>query len=161
MSPKVAQSVFLLFNLIAVLAVAYVVHDIVNVTSELAGKQPVIPLDTGISYLLLMSVFWLLSLVQFVGRRNKQHFIIRWSNQLVISWFITTLLLAYFIPVLLQGRLQQAGYIPCDDPQVVSRISRGASLIFVHGQVYHAADVQPVTQPEQVCELFASGLSTQ
>lgn len=161
MSPKVAQRVFLLFNLIAVLAVAYVVHDIVFVTSELANKQPVIPLDTGISYLLLMSVFWLLSLVQFVGRRNKQHFMIRWSNQLVIGWFIATLLLAYFIPVLLQGRLQQAGYIPCDDPQVVSRISRGASLIFVHGQAFSAQDSQPVIQPEQVCELFASGLSTQ
>jgi len=160
MSPKVAQRVFLLFNVVAVLVVAYVVRDIVNVTSELAGKQPVIPLDTGIGYLLLMSVFWLLSLVQFVGRRNKQHFVIRWSNQLVIGWFIATLLLAYFIPVLLQGRLQQAGYIPCDDPQVVSRISRGASLIFVHSQAFSASDSQPSTH-SAVCELFASSLSTQ
>lgn len=118
-------------------------RDIVSVTSELAVKQPVIPLDIGIGYLLLMSVFWLLSLVQFVGRRNKQHFVIRWSNQQGIGWFIATLLLAYFIPVLLQGRLQQAGYIPCDDPQVVSRISRGASLIFVHGQVFSASGSQP------------------
>jgi uncharacterized membrane protein len=78
MSPEVAQRVFLLFNLVAVLAITYVVHDIVLVTSELANKQPVIPLDTGISYLLLMSVFWLLSLVQFVGRRNKQHFMTNW-----------------------------------------------------------------------------------
>jgi hypothetical protein len=156
MSPEVAQRIFLLFNLVAVLAVAYFVHDIVFVTSELANKQPVIPLDTGISYLLLMSVFWLLSLVQYVGRRNKQHFVIRWSNQLVIGWFIATLLLAYFIPVFLQARLQQAGYIPCDDAQVVSKISRGASLIFVHGQAYPPSDSQPATQPEQVCELFAS-----
>ncbi|WP_040551947.1 hypothetical protein [Rheinheimera nanhaiensis] len=160
MSPKVAQRVFLLFNLVAVLVVAYVVRDIVNVTSELAGKQPVIPLDTGIGYLLLMSVFWLLSLVQFVGRRNKQHFVIRWSNQLVIGWFMATLLLAYFIPALLQERLQQAGYIPCDDPQVVSRISRGASLIFLHGQAFSASDSQPSTH-SAVCELFASSLSTQ
>lgn len=160
MSPEVAQRIFLLFNLVAVLAIAYVVHDIVFVTSELTNKQPVIPLDTGISYLLLMSVFWLLSLVQFVGRRNKQHFVIRWSNQLVIGWLIATLLLAYFIPVVIQGRLQQAGYIPCDDPQVVSRISRGASLIFVHSQAYPASDSQLSTH-SAMCELFVFGLSTE
>ena len=150
MSPIVAQRVFLLFNLIAVLAVAYVVNDIIAVTSGLAEQWPVIPLDTGISYLLLMSVFWLLSLTQFVGRRNKQHFVFRWSNQLVIGWFIATLLLAYVIPLILQQQLRQAGYIACDDPQVVSRVSRGASLIFVHSQA---------TTTEQVCELIASGRS--
>lgn len=150
MSPIVAQRVFLLFNLIAVLAVAYVVNDIIAVTSGLAELWSVIPLDTGISYLLLMSVFWLLSLIQFVGRRNKQHFVIRWSNQLVIGWFIATLLLAYVIPLILQQQLRQAGYIACDDPQMVSRVSRGASLIFVHSQA---------TTTEQVCELIASGRS--
>lgn len=150
MSPIVAQRVFLLFNLIAVLAVAYVVNDIIAVTSGLAEQWSVIPLDTGISYLLLMSIFWLLSLIQFVGRRNKQHFVIRWSNQLVIGWFIATLLLAYVIPLILQQQLRQAGYIACDDPQVVSRVSRGASLIFVHSQA---------TTTEQVCELIASGRS--
>ena len=150
MSPIVAQRVFLLFNLSAVLAVAYVANDIIAVTSGLAEQWSVIPLDTGISYLLLMSVFWLLSLIQFVGRRNKQHFVIRWSNQLVIGWFIATLLLAYVIPLILQQQLRQAGYIVCDDPQMVSRVSRGASLIFVHSQA---------TTTEQVCELIASGRS--
>lgn len=161
MSPIVAQRVFLLFNLIAVLAVAYVANDIIAVTSGLAEQWSVIPLDTGISYLLLMSVFWLLSLIQFVGRRNKQHFVIRWSNQLVIGWFIATLLWAYVIPLILQQQLRQAGYIACDDPQVVSTISRGASLIFVDTQAFSASDSQPAIQSEHVCELYASGLSTQ
>jgi len=156
MSAIVAQRVFLLFNLIAVLAVAYVVHDIVSVTSKLTEQQPVIPLDTGISYLLLMSVFWLLSLIQFIGLRNKQHFIFKWSNQLVIGWFIAALLLAFVIPEYLQQQLNQAGYMRCEDPQVISRVSRGASLIFVHSQAISAQSSQFATTPDQVCELVTS-----
>lgn len=156
MSPTVAQRVFLLFNLLAVLAVVYAVHDIVSVASKLIKQEPLIPLDTGISYLLLMSVFWILSLIQFIGLRNKQHFILKWSNQLVISWFIAALLLAYVIPLMLQQQLNRAGYMPCKDPQVVSRVSRGASLIFVHSQIVSEQSPQLAGRQEQVCEIVTS-----
>ena len=123
---------FIAFNIIAVMAVGYVVYDLIAVNTAIDQLLLTVRYDTGTSYMLLMSVFFLFSAIEYAGAKNKLLWVRSYSNQLVIGWFIASLILAYFIPVVMQSRLEKAGYVACDNPQVISRVSRGKSLIFVH-----------------------------
>ncbi|HEY9051240.1 MAG TPA: hypothetical protein VIQ03_06825 [Gammaproteobacteria bacterium] len=134
MTQKTAQIIFIIFNILAVVAVGYAAYDFINIISSIQTDKDVIPFDTATYYLLLMSVFWVLSLIQYKGIRNEKAKILKYANQLLIAWFLIMLMLANLIPYYLTHKLEEAGYVGCDDPREVSRVGRGASyLYFKHG----------------------------
>lgn len=152
---------FIAFNIIAVMAVGYVVYDLIAVNAAIENLQPTVRYVTGTSYMLLMSVFFLFSAIEYAGAKNTLLWVRRYSNQLVIGWFIATLILAYFIPVVVQSRLEKAGYVACDNPQVISRVSRGKSLIFVHENAFSGLNQDTSGQAESVCQRFAESMARQ
>ena len=50
---------FIAFNIIAVMAVVYVVYDLIAVNGAIENLKPTVRYVTGTSYMLLMSVFFL------------------------------------------------------------------------------------------------------
>lgn len=152
---------FIAFNIIAVMAVVYVVYDLIAVNAAIENLKPTVRYVTGTSYMLLMSVFFLFSAIEYAGAKNKLLWVRSYSNQLVIGWFIATLILAYFIPVVMQSRLEKAGYVACDNPQVISRVSRGKSLIFVHKNAFPRPAVETNGKAESVCHRFAESMARQ
>ncbi|MBZ9612621.1 hypothetical protein I4W93_013540 [Rheinheimera sp. MA13] len=143
------------------MAVVYVVYDLITVNSAIENLKPTVRYVTGTSYMLLMSVFFLFSAIEYAGAKNKLLWVRSYSNQLVIGWFIATLILAYFIPVVMQSRLEKAGYVACDNPQVISRVSRGKSLIFVHKNAFPRPAGGTNGQAESVCHRFVESMTRQ
>jgi len=70
MNPKLAQILFIITNLIAVPVVGYAFYEFFIVKTALANGEQQIPFDSGTYYLLLGSIFWVLLVVQIVGKRN-------------------------------------------------------------------------------------------
>lgn len=131
MTGKTAQKIFIIFNLLAFVAVGYAVSDFIFVLSSIRAEQDVIPFDTGVFYLLLMSIFWVMSIIQFSGHRNEQSKILKYANQLAIGWFLFMMLLANLVPYYLTLKLEDAGYVGCDDPKEISRVGRGESYLYI------------------------------
>ena len=131
MNQKTAQIIFIIFNILALFAVGYAVNDLLFVLSSIKEQSNVIPFDTGTYYLLLMTVFWVLSIIQYFGIRNKQSKMLKHGGLVVIGWFVFTLLLANAFPYYLTNKLEKAGYERRDDPNEISRVSRGASYLYV------------------------------
>lgn len=71
MTQKSAQVIFIIFNFLAIFSVTYAAYDFINITSAVKKQEEIIPFDSGTYYLLLMSVFWLLSVIQYAGLKNK------------------------------------------------------------------------------------------
>jgi hypothetical protein len=130
MDKKTAQILFVVFNILAILAVGYCIVDYIDISQAIDDKLPAIPFDTGTYYLLLMSVFWVLAVVQILGVRNKSNSAPKWAGAWLLGWFIFCLLLANVIPYQLTQSLIASGYVPCDNPAEISRVSRGESNIY-------------------------------
>lgn len=130
MDKKTAQIIFVVLNIIAVPAVGYGIYDYISVSSAIAQGSNIIPFDSGTYYLFLMSLFWVLSIIQMIGLKNPQQQPPRYSNQIVIFWFVAMLIVANLIPYNLQQKFEMAGYTKCDDPREISRISRGESSVY-------------------------------
>lgn len=152
---------FIAFNVIAVMVVGYVVYDLIAVNTAIEHLQPTVRYVTGTSYMLLMSVFFLFSAIEYSGATSKLLWLRRYANQLVVGWFITTLALAFCIPLVMQHRLDNAGYVACNNPQVISRVSRGKSLIFVHKNAFSGGCQETNVQAKLVCQLFAESIVSQ
>ena len=133
MSPRTAQVVFIVFNILAIFAVAYVLKNYIEVNNAISGKVPVIPFDTGTYYLLLMSVFWWMSVLQFVGSRNGKSSLLKYGNQILVVWFVLMLMLANMIPFSITNKMETAGYVKCEDSREISRVSKGESSYFTLG----------------------------
>ena len=80
-----------------------------------------------------MSIFWVLSFIQFAGLRNADSKVLTYANPVVVLWFIGILILANVFPYYLHSRFESAGHIKCKDPREISRASRGESRIYVKG----------------------------
>jgi len=132
MNQKTAQIIFVIFNLLALPIVAFTGYEFCTVNAAINQKNEIIPFDTGIYYLLLASVFWIMALIQTVGKRGEQgaKLVEKYASMILIGWFIFMLAAANAIPYYLQGRIQNLGYYTCDDPKEISRIARGSSIIY-------------------------------
>jgi len=130
MTQKTAQLIFIIFNIIALFAVAYTIYDFINVINAIEAQVRVIPFDSGTYYLLLMSVFWVLSIIQYAGLKNKQARLLKYGNQFLVAWFLLMLLLANLIPSYLSSTLEKADYVKCVDPREISRIAKGESSYY-------------------------------
>lgn len=156
MKPKTAQLVFVFLNILAFFAVAYLVYDIYRVEQALQ-QQPVIEYDSGISALLLMSIFWLLSLVQYTGLKHKTSVIYRHAGLLLMGWFIGSVIVAYLIPFVQKNRFEHAGYFSCSNPASISRVSRGSSLIYVRLEQPYPTGLSNSQKNELTCAFLATG----
>ena len=133
MTQKTAQIIFVIFNLLAILAVAYAAYDFISVSDAIEIGEKIVPFDSGTYYLLLMSLFWVLSIIQYAGLKNKHARLLKHGNQFLVGWFLFMLLLANLIPNYLSNKLEDAGYIECVDPKEISRVSKGKSSLYIKG----------------------------
>lgn len=133
MTEKNAQIIFVILNFVAVILVLMALNEFLSIFSALKVKASRIPFDGGVYYLLLMSVFWLMSIIQFYGKRNKQSFWYKHASKIIITWFVFCLILANVIPVYLKNKLSGAGYTECVSPDYIPRATNYESLIFVLG----------------------------
>ena len=131
MSQRTAQIILWVINLLALAGAVWCVQDFIRVRYAIQAGMDSIPFDSGRYYVLLATVFWVLTLIQYVGLKRGVAAISGWAAPATIVWFAGTLALAYFVPSFMSDELTSAGYHAVDDPSEVSRISRGASLIFV------------------------------
>ncbi|MCG8427117.1 MAG: hypothetical protein MI754_07170 [Chromatiales bacterium] len=130
MSKTTAYIIIGLFNILAFPAVIYAIYTAVAVHQGIRQGDEAIPLDTGTYYLLLLSIFWIFTIIEIAGRKGNGKSVQHWAGPLVLGWFIGGLALANIIPYWLEQSLTDAGYIPCHDPAEISRVSRGESLIY-------------------------------
>jgi len=131
MTQKTAQVIFIIFNILAIFSVTYALYDFINITSAVKKQEEIILFDSGTYYLLLMSVFWVLSLIQYAGLKNKLASLLKYANQALLAWFLMMILLANLIPGYLSDKLEAAGYTKCDDPREISRVSKGESSFYI------------------------------
>jgi len=130
MSQRMAKLVFLIINILSVFAVAYAIYDFIDVITAIEVNQKNIPFDSGTYYLLLISVSWVLSIIQYSGIKNKKSWFVEHGNQVTVYWFVLMLLLANLIPYYLTNKLEDAGYVKCDDLAEISRVAKGESSIY-------------------------------
>ena len=133
MNKKTAQIIFIILNILSVFAVAYVIYDFLNINDAIALKEKVIPFDSGVYYFLLMSVFWVLGFIQYVGLKNSESKVFKYANPVLVLWFMLMLFFANLIPFYLINKFETAGYIKCDDKSEISRVSKGESVFYKKG----------------------------
>ena len=133
MSPKKAQIVLVIINLLAIPAVGYAIHAFFAVKSAIANSEPQIPFDSGIFYLFLASIFWIFSIIQYVGMRGGKAHVPKFATPLAIGWFIGMLVIANLLPYFVKQSFEKSGYVKCKDPREISRVSRGESSIYKKG----------------------------
>lgn len=131
MSERKALIVLWGASLLALFGTVWCLQDFLRVHDAMQEGTDTIPFDSGRYYVLLTTVFWVLTLIQYVGLKRGVAAISGWAAPVTIAWFAGTLALAHFVPNHLIDDLTSAGYKAVDDPREVSRISRGTSLIFV------------------------------
>jgi len=131
MSQRLANVILWLFDLLVLLGVCWCARDYMRVTDALANGAPAIPFDSGIYYLLLPTVLWVLTVVQIVVLKRGGTKAPSSVFPVIIAWFIGTLVLANALPRWLASDLTAAGYHAIDDTREIARVSRGASLIYL------------------------------
>lgn len=131
MTKKTAKIIFFIFNILAIIFVGYVAYDFIRITSDIELKTNLILLDPDIYYFLLMSNFWVLAIVQYVGLKNKQSIIFKYANQGIIAWFLLMILLANVLPNYLTNKLDEAGYSICENPGEIYRVAKGEGSYYI------------------------------
>ena len=133
MNKKTAQIIFFILIILSVFAVAYVIYDFININEAIVLKERIIPFDSGVYYFLLMSVFWILGFIQYVGLKNPESKVFKYANFVLVLWFVLMLFLANLIPFYLTNKFETAGYIKCDDKSESSRVAKGESVFYKIG----------------------------
>jgi len=128
-----AQGIIYLLDLLAIFAVGYCVLDYRRVETAVAYLEPAVVLDSGTYYLPVLSVLWVLTLVQWVGLSGRIQFAKRWGGLLAVLWLVACLVLANVIPGFLQKQLDRAGYQRCQSVDSPSRVARGAGFVYRRG----------------------------
>jgi len=132
MNQKTAQIIFVVFNLLALPIAAFTVYEFYTVNAAIGQKKEVIYFDSGTYYLLLITVFWVMSAIQYTGKNSTRgmKLVKKYAGLILIGYFIGMLILANVIPYYFQSKFTQSGYYPCDDPKEISRMARGSSIIY-------------------------------
>jgi hypothetical protein len=71
-----------------------------------------------------------MSIIQYVGLKNKNAKILKIANQILVFWFVLMILLANLIHYYLSNKLEDAGYTKCDAPREISRTVKGESSYY-------------------------------
>lgn len=130
MSPKTANIVIVFFNLVGFLLVGYAINDFATVNSAISSRTLEIPYDSGTYYLFLIAIFWVFTILHWSGLLRTEHKLQRYSSMTLVAGFVCLLILANGLNYYVSDRFESAGYIECDDPTEISRISKGESSIY-------------------------------
>jgi hypothetical protein len=130
MPDKIALPFFITMSMLAIVAFGYVIYDINSISQSIADKQSAITYDSGTYYLLLLSVFWPASYIEYTGRTKGIEAVAPFASKLILFWFLATLLLANVIPWLVEHQFESHQYVACENPASITRVARGESLIY-------------------------------
>lgn len=130
MQARTAQAIIYVLDVLAVPAVAYCIYDSIRVHRAITDTAPEIGFDSGIYYLLLASVMWVLTAIQIIGLKRGAAFRPHRASMALMVWFVACLALANVLPNHIISSLETAGYQPCVDAGEVSRVSRGVSRVY-------------------------------
>jgi hypothetical protein len=130
MPAKFTLYFFIAMSVMALIAFVYVIYDITSISMAIAENHDNIAYDSGTYYLLLISVSWPLWHIEYKGRNKGVEAVASYASKLVIIWFLVTLVLANVIPWLVEHQFEMHQYVACEDPEVITNVGRGESLIY-------------------------------
>lgn len=130
MRPSTAQAVFVSISLVSIPVGAWPVYAWWRVSKLMDAGASRIRFDSGDGYFLLMSVFWVLAVLQYAGLHGAMAWVKRHGPVLLLAWLVACLVLANRLPVWLDQRLTQAGYQRCPVEQPAGRRSPGERLVY-------------------------------
>jgi len=144
MKSSKAPIVLAIFCLLAIYAAALPIHQLLVTASEVQSNVIIFEYDSGCYYLFVATVFWPVTAFYWAGLTVLNHktskgsikhkmalSIYNYGNAIIVIWFIICLVLANVIPLLDAYRFEKSGYYACQDVRVISRVSRGESVIYV------------------------------
>lgn len=133
MNQRTAQWFFVGLNILAIPIVFYPIVELFQISVEVSNASPEITYDSGDFYFLLMSVFWVMWVIQYIGRKGDMAWVSRKAHHLLIGWFIGCIILAILIPIGLEYGLNHAGYKRCEQPKNLARRMSGQEMHFSLG----------------------------
>ena len=116
MNQRTAQRLFIGLNVLAIPIVLYPVFELCRVAIEVFDRNSEVRYYSGDFHFLLMSVFWVMWIIQRTGRKGDREWVAKKAQKLLIGWFIGCLALAALIPLGLEYGLTKAGYQECEPP---------------------------------------------
>ncbi len=123
-----------LITAIAICAFAYCLYDFTSILVAIGELEARIALDSGLYYLLVMTIFFWFSFISVVGKKRWAKKIVQHTGVVMLLWLFASLLSGYLVPIFLQSKLQDAGYIQTLDESDTSRLYLGESLIYVRDE---------------------------
>lgn len=146
MTPETAQKGFVFLNILAIPAVGYAVYDYFRVMREMANENSLIEFDSGTYYLTLMSVFWLLLVIQKGGLNLEikpvnhtlffrlSSFVHKKMGAFLVVWFVGCLVISNIVPIYVNYKFERSNYLKCKNLNEISRTARGNSWIYTKGE---------------------------
>lgn len=139
MSPKAAKIGIYGLWLISVPCTIFPFWVVLTLINAITVEQPLIHIDTAAFYLLVMSVFWPMAAIEFIGSGspNSRGTIERWllnhAGITITAWFVISLTISSVSSLITPTIISQFDYVACTNPDSVSRKGRGENLVFSLG----------------------------
>jgi energy-coupling factor transporter transmembrane protein EcfT len=138
MNQRWAQSAFIGFNVLAIPAVLYPLYELYRISIEVAAEKKLVTYDKGDFYFVLMSLFWLMWIIQKVGLKGGMGWVAKWAKPLLVGWFIGCLSFAILTPKVISYGLTKSGYQQCEVPEDPARRMGGGDMWFSLTDCPHA-----------------------
>lgn len=132
-STRVAYSILTLFLALSVVAVWFVLSDFYQARSQLQDGAELVVVDTGLFYLLVLSVFWPIFAAELIGRRVARARLVKPLTITLVVWFVASASLAHLLGAELQGHARKLGYSVCPHPDDRYRTFLGKTLMLSSG----------------------------
>lgn len=133
MSSRLASSMLTLLLVLSVVAVWFVLTDFYQCRSQLDDGAELVVVDTGLFYLLVLSVFWPIFAADLIGRRVAPGRLAKPLTLLLVIWLLGSASLAHLLGTELQDDARESGYSVCPHPDDQYRTFWGKTLVFSLG----------------------------
>jgi len=130
MNQKSGKIVLTLFFLAAIPACIYPIYDSIAIIKNINDGAQKLEFDTGSFYLFFMSLMITIKIVEWLSLKNKDGFAAQHAGVILLSNFITVVILAPALSFGMIWHMETSGYVKCADPSSISRVSRGEPYIF-------------------------------
>lgn len=130
MSPRLAYSISTFFLALSFAGVWFVLTDFYQARSQLQDGVELVVVDTGLFYILVLSVFWPIFAAELIGRRVAPGRLAKPLTIVLVIWFVGSASLAYLLGAKLQGDADASGYSVCLHPDDRYRTFLGKTLVF-------------------------------
>lgn len=115
MDQRQAQWGFISLNILAIGAVSLPFYELYRIYTEVKSGALSISYDRADFFFLLMSVFWVMWLIQHIGLSGNKGWVTKKAQPLLIGWFVGAFIFASIIPVCINYVLNQVGYQLCEN----------------------------------------------